>query len=88
MNRRHINLSIIILVQYIISVPRSVRSQLSCVLMFTLANNDDLETIRKEFVMLKKKDFESLAKFVFKDKHDTLFIDRGTNELYKNFAKN
>jgi len=87
MNRRHISLSIIILVQYMVSIPRSVRSQLSSVIMFKPANNEDLETIRKEFVSMKKKDFENLSRFVFRFKHDNLFIDRGNNELYKNLQK-
>lgn len=87
MNRRHKSLSIIILVQYIISVPRSVRSQISCMIMFKPANNDDLETLRREFVNMKRKDFEALARFVFRERHDNLFIDRTNNELYKNLQK-
>lgn len=88
MNRRHLRLSIILLVQYIYNIPKSVRHQASALIIFKPANNDDLEILRKEFIgFLKKNEFFELSKFVFQSKHDHLFVDVGNNALYKNLQK-
>ena len=87
MNRRHLNLSIICLVQYLRLVPFSVRCQISCAIIFKPANNEDLDIIRKEFINMNKKDFMLLSDYVFKEKHDNLFINKENNSLYKNLQK-
>ena len=87
MNRRHLNLSIICLVQYLRLVPFSVRCQISCAIIFKPANNEDLDIIRKEFINMNKKDFSLLADYVFKEKHDNMFINKENNSLYKNLQK-
>lgn len=86
-NRRHLSLSIILLVQYIYDIPRSVRNQLSALIIFKPANNNDLEVLRKEFINMKKDDFIELVNFVFENKHDHLFINKENNSLYKNLQK-
>lgn len=87
MNRRHLSLSIILLVQYIYNIPKSVRHQVNVIIIFKPANNEDLEVIRKEFVNMKKDEFLQLSKFVFQNKHDHLFINISNNTLYKNLQK-
>ena len=86
-NRRHLSLSIIILTQYLTSIPASVRSQISCASVFKPANNKDLEKIKTEFVNMSNEDFILLCKFVFETKHDHLFINRENNNLYKNLQR-
>ena len=86
-NRRHLNLSIIILTQYLTSIPASVRSQISCAIVFKPANNKDLEKIKTEFVNMGTEDFRLLCNFVFQTKHDHLFINRENNNLYKNLQR-
>ena len=86
-NRRHLGLSIIILAQDIIDIPKSTRRQISALVVFKPPNNSDLDVIRKEFVNIKKPDFEELARFVFRDKHDHLFVDKNTNDLFRNLQK-
>jgi len=86
-NRRHLNLSIICLVQYLRLVPFSVRCQVSCLIVFKPANNEDLEIIRKEYINMNKKDFLLLSNYVYKEKHDNLFVNRENNNLYKNLQK-
>ena len=83
-NRRHLSLSIIILTQYLTSIPASVRSQISCAIVFKPANNKDLEKIKTEFVNMSNEDFRLLCKFVFQNKHDHLFVNRENNNLYNN----
>lgn len=88
MNRRHLNLSIILLVQYLVLVPSSVRSQISCVTLFKPSNNKDYDTLRKEFIgNMDKNEFTQFIKFVFKDKHDNLFMNMENNTYYKNLQK-
>ena len=86
-NRRHLSLSIIILTQYLVSIPASVRSQISCAIVFKPANNKDLEKIKTEFVNMSNEDFRLLCNFVFENKHDHLFINRENNNLYKNLQR-
>lgn len=86
-NRRHLSLSIIILVQDLIDVPKTARRQISSLIMFKPSNNDDLETLRKEFVNMKKAEFQELANYVFKEKHDNLFVNRANNEIFKNLQR-
>ena len=86
-NRRHLGLSIIILAQDIIDIPKSTRRQISALVVFKPPNNSDLDIIRKEFVNIKKPDFEELARFVFREKHDNLFVDKNTNDLFRKLQK-
>lgn len=86
MNRRHLSLSIIILTQYTVSLPKSVRAQISMPIMFK-PSPQDFETIRKEYTNLSKADFKHLSDFVWKGKHDFLIIDRDTDTYYKNLQK-
>jgi hypothetical protein len=86
-NRRHLNLSIVLLVQYLRDIPRSIRSQPSAVIIFKPANGLDYDIIRKEYINMKNDLFMSLMDFIFKEKHDNLFIDRNNNNLYKNLQK-
>jgi hypothetical protein len=55
--------------------------------MFKPSNNDDLETLRKEFINIKKPEFQELSNYVFKEKHDNLFVNRGNNEIFKNLQR-
>ena len=86
MNRRHYSLSIIILVQYLYSVPKPIRSNINALIVFKPLMQD-LEILRKEFINMKKDDFYELCRFVFQNKHDNLFINISNNTLYKNLQK-
>ena len=86
-NRRHLKLSIIILSQYLTSIPASVRSQISACIIFKPANDKDLISIKNEFVNMSSEEFRLLCKFVFQNKHDHLFINRENNNIYKNFQR-
>lgn len=86
MNRRHLHLSIILIGQYTVSIPRSVRAQLSNVCLYK-PSRQDISTIQSEFTDLGKSEFNHLSKFVWKEKHDCLWINIATNEMYKNLEK-
>jgi hypothetical protein len=86
-NRRHYNLSIILLVQYLRSVPLPVRFQTTHITCFKIANEKDGEIIQEEYINLKKDEFNDLKRAVWKDKHDFLMIDKDTDTYYRNLQK-
>lgn len=86
-NRRHFKLSIIIMVQYLRSIPKNIRFQISHCVFFKPSNELDAKIIREEFVNMKANDFIELKDFVWKDRHDFLFMDKNNNSYYKNLSK-
>ena len=87
-NRRHMKLSIILLVQHLRSISRSVRFQITDITLFRPSNGLDEETIHEEFVgNLNTKEFKKLSRFVWKEPYDNLFINKTTNTLFKNLQK-
>ena len=86
-NRRHYKLSIILLVQYLRSVPLPVRCQINSTIMFKPANEKDREILQNEYVNMKKNMFDELSREVWKDQHDYLIIDKNTDTYYKNLQK-
>ena len=53
-----------------------------------LTNKKEIETIFDELILLDKKDFESMMKYVFNKKYQSLYIntDKADNKMYhKNF---
>ena len=86
-NRRHLKLSIVLLVQFIRSVPRPVRFQVTHLTFFKPANELDSKIIEEEYINLKKQDFDNLKRFVFENAHDFLMIDKDHELYYKNLNK-
>jgi GTPase SAR1 family protein len=86
-NRRHLKLSIILLVQFLKAVPRPIRFQITHVSFFKPANNLDTKIIQEEFANLENDKFNELTRFVFNDSHDFLFIDKDNETYYKNLQK-
>jgi hypothetical protein len=84
-NRRHKRLSIILTTQYIYQVPKSVRANVSDLVLFK-PTTSELETIRKEFIPMKKDKFIDFIKFIFREPHDTLYINENRN-LFRNLGR-
>jgi hypothetical protein len=84
-NYRHKRLSIILTSQYIYQVPKSVRANLTDVVLFE-PTVSELETIRKEFIPMKKDKFIDFIKFIFREPHDTLYINE-RRQLFRNLGK-
>ena len=86
-NRRHNSLCVILLTQYITSIPASVRSQYNGIVLFK-PSKKDYDRINSEFLFMKKNDFIDFVDFVFQDRHDNLFINSDKeNDCYKNLQK-
>ena len=86
-NRRHLSLSIILLVQFLRSVPKSVRFQITDIVVFKPSNELDTKIIEEEYINLPKNHFKELKRFVWNDKHDFLFINKDNDTYFKNLQK-
>jgi hypothetical protein len=86
-NRRHLKLSICLLVQFLRSIPKPVRFQITDITLFKPGNELDAKIIEEEFSGMKAETFKSLKMAVWKNKHDYLFISKDTESYYKNLQK-
>jgi hypothetical protein len=86
-NRRHYKLSIILLVQFIRSIPRPVRFQITTIIFFKPCNNLDSSIIEEEFINLPKETYKDLTRFVWVNAHDYLLINKDSESFYKNLNK-
>ena len=86
-NRRHLKLSIILLVQFIRAIPRPVRFQVTTVTFFKPSNELDAKIIEEEYVNLKKDVFKDMTRFVWTNAHDFLMINKQNETFYKNLQK-
>ena len=86
-NRRHLKLSIILLVQFIRAVPRPVRFQITQVVFFKPANQLDSKIIQEEYINLPHDQYNDLTRFVWVNSHDFLFIDKQNETYFKNLQK-
>jgi len=86
-NRRHLKLSIVLLVQFLRSIPKPVRFQVTDITLFKPSNELDTKVIEEEYINLKKEDFKELKRFVWEGKHDMLMINKDNDTYYKNLQK-
>ena len=86
-NRRHLKLSIILLVQFIRAIPRPVRFQVTTITFFKPSNELDAKIIEEEYVNLKKDVFKDMTRFVWTNAHDFLMINKQNETFYKNLQK-
>lgn len=86
-NRRHLNLSIIVLVQFLRSIPRPIRLLATDVIFFKSSNNLDTNILREEYANLEKPVFDALTRFVFDKDHTFLWINKNDEIYYKNLQR-
>ena len=86
-NRRHLRLSIWILVQSYIAIPLNLRKTISHLCMFKPANKKEYFSLFDELLHLPKQLAEDVTQWVFKKNHDFLMVNVQTGELYKNHNK-
>ena len=90
MKRRHIcgpsddgdgcGLSMWMTTQVFNKLPRPLRATADFHIVFKTTNKKELDTIFDEIVLLPRKTFDEMNKYVFDDKHNFILID--TNERY------
>ena len=75
------------MVQFLRSVPKSVRFQITDIVVFKPSNELDTKIIEEEYINLPKNHFKELKRFVWNDKHDFLFINKDNDTYFKNLQK-
>ena len=83
-NRRHLNLSIVLLTQTMRDIPRPMRLLATDVIAFKANNNIDNEILREEYLNTNVKKFRSIINFIFREKHDFMYINKEDELVYKN----
>lgn len=84
-NRRHLRLSVWILVQSYNAMPLNIRKTLSNFFMFRPRNKKEAESIWEELLFVPKTTGNALLKFVYRDSYDFLMGDVNTGQVYRNF---
>lgn len=85
-NRRHLHLSIFVLVQTYYSIPKDIR-KLSVNLVVFRVSKMEMETIFEECVEGLKKLVEDISLTVYDKPYNWLFINTDTQKLYRKFDK-
>ena len=86
-NRRHLKLSIVLLAQYLRSIPKPVRSQVTHLVAFKMPNELDSSILRDEYLNLERDLFNKLKRFVYESAHDFLFINKMDEKYFKNLSR-
>jgi hypothetical protein len=86
-NRRHLKLSIILLVQFLRAIPKQVRFFITTISFFKPSNELDTKILQEEFINLKKEEFNDLKRICWINSHDVLTIDKNNDSYYKNYQK-
>jgi hypothetical protein len=86
-NRRHLRLSIIMLVQSYNAIPLPVRKTISHFAMLRPRNKKEYEAIFKELIFLEPQTADNMMRFVFRDRYDFLFCDVEKSLFYRNFDR-
>ena len=82
---RHRNLSVWLLVQSYMCVPKKVRDLSRSVIQFKMASGKENETFAEEVLpYFTHTQMRQLLKYIFKDRHDFTWVDRELNTLTRN----
>ena len=69
------------------AMPLAIRKNISHAVVFKPRNRKELEVLFSELIFLSKDEQLSLARHVFDEPHNFLFLNTGLNLLYKNFNR-
>lgn len=86
-NRRHLKLSIMLITQFLKSIPLSNRRLISHVFLWKCNNKKEYANIYEELIPIDKEDFFKISKYVYDKKHNFLFMDVDNSYFYKNFNR-
>jgi hypothetical protein len=84
-NRRHYGISLFLCVQSYMFVPLTLRKQLTHISMWKPTNKREFQSVFEELVYLDKDSADKLAKFVFREPYDHLFLDVNRSHFARNF---
>jgi hypothetical protein len=83
-NRRHLKVTIFMLLQSFVSCPKELRKMISNCIIFK-PSKVEFEYLMNEILEMKKDVALELLNFVFQEKHDYLFVNVESQKLYKDF---
>ena len=93
MNRRHLagengSVSVIITSQVYNKIPPPIRKQASQIVLYHTKNRKEIDNLFDELILIPKKEFYEILKYVFQKKHDFMYLD--TNKdfdkmIHRNF---
>ena len=83
-NRRHLKVSIFILLQSFMSLPKEIRKLFSNIFMFK-PSKVEFENLFGELFETKKEMALDIMNFVYKNPHDYLMMNIESQKLYKDF---
>ena len=83
-NRRHLKVSIFILLQSFMSLPKEIRKLFSNIFMFK-PSKVEFENLFEELFETKKEMALDIMNFVYKNPHDYLMMNIDSQKLYKDF---
>jgi len=85
---RHLNLSIIFLVQYIYTLPKHLRTNMSNIIIFDSNQNKEIKCLCEEFCgILSERDFMTVYRYAVNEPYSFLHIDHSCKDKYKQFRK-
>jgi hypothetical protein len=75
-NHRHYSASILMVTQAYKEIPKTVRTNFSCLIIFEIPNDQEVEVIFKEnSLYMKKDDWMELYEYAVEGDHDFLYIN-------------
>jgi len=86
-NRRHLRVSIMLITQYLNSIPLSNRRLISHIFLYKCNNKKEYSSIYEELIPTNKKEFEQICKYCFTDPHNFILIDCDKSIFHKKFNK-
>ena len=87
-NHRHLRCSLMIIGQTFNSLPLSIRKVISHLLLCGAPRNKkEYISMFDEMLDIPKHEADEIMQYVFKNKHDQLFLDKWNGALYRNFNK-
>ena len=84
-NRRHLRTSVWILSQSYTQLPLSIRKILSHGIVYKSHNKKEYESLFSEIIHIPKDVAEKLTNYIYKDKHDFMYIDVQNGTIHRNF---
>jgi len=84
-NRRHYKLSIVLLVQAYMSVPKTIRSMNNNIIVMYTPPKNEMENLMKEVFQSSRDEALDIMNAAFKKKHDFLFINVQSKKMYRNY---